>query len=144
MTLEEAVKWHEDKEAEYKALAKEHEDFAMMAVHYQQLAGWLKEVETLREDVETWSKNATSLQLSYNELLADYKKAKQLLKLAVEDLHYLESHTVDEEGRCLISDNRGKRILCSDCPFYNNGKVNEKCIWNYEAEALKLIGDEEE
>ena len=85
MTLEEAVKWHEDKEAEYKALAKEHEDFAMMAVHYQQLAGWLKEVETLREDVETWSKNATSLQLSYNELLADYKKAKQLLKLAVED-----------------------------------------------------------
>ena len=85
MTLKEAIKWHEDKEAEYKVLAKEHEDFAMMAVHYQQLTGWLKEVETLREDVEMWSKDATSLQLSYNELLVNYKKAKQLLKAAVED-----------------------------------------------------------
>lgn len=87
MTLEEAIKWHEDKEAEYKVLAKEHEDFEMMAVHYQQLAGWLKEVETLREDVEMWSKDATSLQLSYNELLVNYKKAKQLLKSAAEDIH---------------------------------------------------------
>lgn len=86
MTLKEAIKWHEDKEAGYKVLAKEHEDFAMMAVHYQQLAGWLKEVETLREDVEMWSKDATSLQLSYNELLVNYKKAKQLLKSAVEDM----------------------------------------------------------
>ena len=85
MTLKEAIKWHEGKEAEYKVLAKEHEDFAMMAVHYQQLTGWLKEVETLREDVEMWSKDATSLQLSYNELLVNYKKAKQLLKAAVED-----------------------------------------------------------
>ena len=48
MTLEEAIKWHEDKEAEYKVLAKEHEDFAMMADHYHQLAGWLRELKLLR------------------------------------------------------------------------------------------------
>lgn len=77
MTLEEAIKWHEDKEAEYKVLAKEHEDFAMMADHYQQLAGWLRELKLLREDVAMWSKSAVSLQLSYNELLANYKKIKE-------------------------------------------------------------------
>lgn len=90
MTLEEAIKWHEDKEAEYKELAKEHEDFAMMAVHYQRLAGWLKEVEKLREDVEMWSESATSIQLSYNELLVSYKKAKQFLKMAIDDFALID------------------------------------------------------
>ena len=70
------------------------------------------------------------------EWLTELKEAKRLLKAAVEDLRYLESHTVDEEGSCLISD-RGERIRCFDCPFNNGGKVNEKCVWNYEAEALK-------
>lgn len=75
------------------------------------------------------------------EAQAYIKQLKRLLKEAVEDLHYLESHTVDEGGHCIISD-RGERIDCQECPFNNNGKVDEKCIWNYEAEALELIGDE--
>ena len=75
------------------------------------------------------------------EIAEKYDETKRLLKLAVEDLRYLESHTVDEEGSCLISD-RGERIRCFDCPFNNGGKVNEKCVWNYEVEALKLLNDE--
>lgn len=85
-----------------------------------ELKGWLIELKEKREQI------------------AEYDK---LLKSAVEDLRYLESHTVDEEGSCLISD-RGERIRCFDCPFYNGGKVNEKCVWNYEAEALKLLGEQ--
>lgn len=57
------------------------------------------------------------------EWLRELKEAKRLLKLAVEDLRYLESHTVDEDGSCLISE-RGEKILCSDCPFNNGGTVN--------------------
>ncbi len=118
MTLKEAIKWHEDKEAEYKVLAKEHEDFAMMAVHYQQLTGWLKEVETLREDVEMWSKDATSLQLSYNDLLANYKKAKRLLKAAVEDFSEIKPYLSEPYSH-----------LCDK--------------WRYADEAEKLLKDEE-
>lgn len=80
--------------------------------------------------------------LQLAEWLTELKEAKRLLKLAVDDLRYLESHTVDEEESCLISD-KGERILCSDCPFNNGGKVSEKCVWNYEAEALKLLGGSE-
>lgn len=128
MTLKEAIKWHEDKEAEYKVLAKEHEDFAMMAVHYQQLTGWLKEVETLREDVEMWSKDATSLQLSYNNLLANYKKAKRLLKAAVESM--TESCSKD----CHSCANKHHRC-CEDDVCYK---------WEHEDEALALIGEDGE
>ncbi len=76
---------------------------------------------------------------SCEQLISEKAEYKRLLKAAVKDLRYLESHTVDEEGSCLISD-RGERILCSNCPFNNGGKVDEKCVWNYEAEALALIG----
>lgn len=131
MTLKEAIKWHEDKEAEYKVLAKEHEDFAMKAVHYQQLAGWLKEVETLREDVEMWSKYATSLQLSYNELLVNYKKAKQLLKAAVEDFV-----RIDEVK--LLPENTIRPML-----EYTNIIDIIRHKWRYADEAEKLLKDEE-
>ena len=60
-------------------------------------------------------------------------EAKRLLKLAVEDLRYLERHTVDEKGSCIISNN------CFECPFNNNDSFDEKCIWNHEAEAEKLL-----
>lgn len=131
MTLKEAIKWHEDKEAEYKVLAKEHEDFAMMAVHYQQLAGWLKEVETLREDVEMWSKDATSLQLSYNELLVNYKKAKQLLKAAVEDFV-----RIDEVK--LLPENTIHPML-----EYTNIIDIIRHKWRYADEVEKLLKDNE-
>lgn len=131
MTLREAIKWHEDKEAEYKVLAKEHEDFAMMAAHYQQLAGWLKEVETLREDVEMWSKDATSLQLSYNELLVNYKKAKQLLKSAVEDFAHIDEVKLLPENTV--------------CPMLEYTNIIDiiRHKWRYADEVEKLLKDEE-
>ena len=131
MTLKEAIKWYEDKEAEYKVLAKEHEDFAMMAVHYQQLTGWLKEVETLREDVEMWSRDATSLQLSYNELLVNYKKAKQLLKAAVEDFV-----RIDEVK--LLPENTIRPMS-----EYTNIIDIIKHKWRYADEVEKLLKDNE-
>lgn len=137
MTLKEAIKWHEDKEAEYKVLAKEHEDFAMMAVHYQQLAGWLKEVETLRKDVEMWSKDATSLQLSYNELLVNYKKAKQLLKSAVEDIHELlcDKKNLDGNGQsCNICSYIEWCPCCKECTIREDLRN-----WRYSDEVEKLL-----
>ena len=75
------------------------------------------------------------------ELRQELAEAKRLLKLAVEDLRYLECHTVDEEGYCLIG-NSGEKINCFECPFNNNGRVDEKCIWNHEAEAEKFLKED--
>ena len=95
-------------------------------------------IHFLEEENASIMKSLTDLQLAYNEQMIELREAKRLLKLAVEDLHYLECHTVDEEGSCLIS-NRGEKINCFECPFNNNGRVDEKCIWNHEAEAEKLL-----
>ena len=72
------------------------------------------------------------------EQIAEYKR---LLKAAVEDFRFLESHSEDEEGNCLINYN-GLKIDCKICPLNNAGICDPKivCRWNHEAEAIALIG----
>lgn len=77
------------------------------------------------------------------EWLRELKEAKRLLKAAVEDFRFLESHSEDEEGGCLINYN-GLKIDCKICPLNNAGICDPKigCRWNHEVEALALIGEE--
>ena len=166
MTLEEAIKHCKEEAEKYMEYGIETECYQCGQEH-EQLAEWLTELQELRLQIGApklgsieeyhyelarckaafWScnKRCMDAEEQYRRKADELRKAqeqiaeyKRLLKAAVEDLRYLESHTVDEEGSCLISD-RGERIQCFDCPFNNGGKVNEKCVWNYEAEALKLL-----
>lgn len=101
-----------------------------------------KELKDLREENKVLTRDCLRLIKANGKLrkkLGQIAEYKRLLKAAVEDLRYLESHTVDEEGGCMISE-KGVKINCQDCPLNNNNTVLEsKCKWNYEDEALKLI-----
>lgn len=72
---------------------------------------------------------------------AERQKAeyKRLLKAAVEDIVWLNEHTVDGEGQCLI-ETATDMETCLACPLnVNNPHV---CGWKHQAEALALIGEE--
>lgn len=72
---------------------------------------------------------------------ADRQKAeyKRLLKAAAEDIVWLNEHTVDSEGQCLI-ETATDMETCLACPLnVNNSHV---CGWKHQAEALALIGED--
>jgi hypothetical protein len=68
------------------------------------------------------------------EQIAEYKR---LLKAAVEDFKWLEQHTEDDYGSCMV---KTGNLSCGNCPFNTNGV---DCKWKHGAEALKLIGGSE-
>lgn len=84
------------------------------AAEQRQLAEWLTELKDLRE------KNKVCDRLIKEEQIAEYKR---LLKLAVEDIN----ECVD----CFKS--------CDECCC----DQDNHCHWKHEAEALKLIGEDE-
>lgn len=71
------------------------------------------------------------------DTIAELVEAKQLLKAAVDGFNWLEQHTEDDYGGCIVKTNN---ISCGNCPFNTNGA---DCKWKHEAEALKLIGGSE-
>ena len=75
------------------------------------------------------------------EWLAELKEAKRLLRAAVEDFRWLESHTEDEKGHCCISGDN-KELACIHCPLNQRNKDTIMCGWNYEDEVLALIGED--
>lgn len=64
----------------------------------------------------------------------ELRKAKQLLKAAVEDMRWVNENTQDADGTCIMRKCEG----CGDCPLNINGDL--WCKWKHEAEALALIG----
>lgn len=72
------------------------------------------------------------------EWLKELKEAKRLLKAAMEDIVWLNEHTVDGEGRCLI-ETATDMETCLACPLnVNNSHI---CGWKHQVDALKLIGE---
>ena len=71
------------------------------------------------------------------DTVAELCEAKRLLKAAVDGFKWLEQHTEDDNGGCIV---KTSNISCSNCPFNTNGA---DCKWKHEAEALKLIGGSE-
>lgn len=81
----------------------------------------------------------------YNECaqIAHYddelRRAKELLKAAVEDIQQLNILTVDGEGGCLI-EKQVEMETCLECPL-NTGNAHI-CGWRHRVEALALIGED--
>ena len=73
------------------------------------------------------------------EWLTELKEAKRLLKAAVEDIVWLNEHTVDSEGGCLI-ETATDTETCLACPLNVNN--SHLCGWKHQVEALALIGGE--
>ena len=75
-------------------------------------------------------------QESADRQIAEYKR---LLKSAFEDIVWLNEHTVDGEGRCLI-ETATDMETCLACPLnVNNSHI---CGWKHQVEALALIGED--
>ena len=73
------------------------------------------------------------------DTVAELCEAKRLLKAAVEDIVWLNEHTVDGEGQCLI-ETATDMETCLACPLnVNNPHV---CGWKHQVEALTLIGED--
>lgn len=70
------------------------------------------------------------------EWLTELKEAKRLLKAAVEDIVWLNEHTVDGEGGCLI-ETATDMETCLACPLNVNN--SHFCGWKHQVEALNLI-----
>lgn len=95
----------------------------------------------LEEQIKDWKEEYANLnKISYG-FYEELKEAKRLLKVAVEDIVWLNEHTVDGEGQCLI-ETATDMETCLACPLnVNNPHV---CGWKHQAEALALIGGEED
>ena len=95
--------------------------------------------EELRSEADRVLRENTVLrekQESADRQIAEYKR---LLKAAFEDIVWLNEHTVDGEGQCLI-ETATDMETCLACPLnVNNSHV---CGWKHQAEALALIGEE--
>lgn len=98
------------------------------AAEHRQLAEWLMELKDLREEYAYISKVSYGY---YKEL----KEAKRLLKMAVEDMQWVNENTQDADGTCIMRKCEG----CGDCPLDINGDL--WCKWKHEDEALNLIGE---
>lgn len=104
-------------------------------INYNRL---LADMETKSGDLEVaeyYLNTAKGLE-ELKELREQKTEYKRLLKAAVDGFKWLEQHTEDDNGGCIV---KTSNISCGNCPFNTNGA---DCKWKHEAEALKLIGDE--
>lgn len=126
MTIDEAIK-----RCEEKAEEQEYVSQIIVGLH--------------REESEREHKAACDACAAEHRQLAEWltelKEAKRLLKAAAEDIVWLNEHTVDGEGQCLI-ETATDMETCLACPLnVNNSHV---CGWKHQAEALALIGEDGE
>lgn len=61
------------------------------------------------------------------------KEAKRLLRLALNDIAWLNEHSVDEFGVCNIA-----RDDCKPCPLYC-GENARLCGWRHQVDVLKIL-----
>ena len=67
------------------------------------------------------------------DLENENRELKRLLKAAVEDFRITSKQFEDGAGHCLSNG------TCAECKL-NGGNLADECQWIHEAEALKLIG----
>ena len=119
---------------------KAREKCAECAADHRQLAEWLTELKDLREENKVLMQECDRLIKEKGELLSkvsggdvlricqleeQLEKAKRLLKAAVEDINfYVDCYEAHCDECCCSQDNH--------------------CHWKHEAEALKLIGEDED
>ena len=67
------------------------------------------------------------------DLENENRELKRVLKAAVEDFRITSKQFEDGTGHCLSNG------TCAECKL-NGGNLADECQWIHEAEALKLIG----
>ena len=122
MTIDEAIRHCEE-------VAEKMNDCECAADH-RQLAEWLTELKELREIFSKVDTGAIKPK-DYLDLLDEWAKARKLLKAAVEGYSFIGHITKDYACPSFTS--------CSACPM-DEGKQCK--IWEHEAEALALIGED--
>lgn len=81
----------------------------------------------------------TEVKAYVDKLIEENATLKEMLKAAVEDIVWLNEHTIDGEGQCLI-ETATDMETCLACPLnVNNSHI---CGWKHQVEALALIGEE--
>ena len=101
-----------------------------------ELAAYVKELEARISELEDKHFSECGQVAHYSD---ENAKMKELLRKAVEDFRWLESHTEDGKGHCCISGDN-KELACIRCPLNQRNKDTIMCGWNYEDQALALIG----
>jgi len=151
MTIDEAIAQAEriaegqEKSAELSPSNHAKERISKSAAEHRQIAAWLRELKELRLTVGMIKvedlKSALTLLREYkaenNEMREQKEEYKRLLKAAVEDMRWVNENTQDADGSCIMRNCEG----CGDCPLDINGDL--WCKWKHEADALKLIGGED-
>jgi len=96
---------------------------------------YFADMETKSGDLEVaeYYRNTAKCFEELKELIEQKAEYKRLLKAAVDGFRWLEQHTEDDNGGCIV---KTSNISCGNCPFNTNGT---DCKWKHEAEALKLI-----
>ena len=131
-------KWKKNRDADAEKFHKQ------LAAYHRQLAEWLTELKEYREKTEVTCKELSAVELAnvaialfnYEKQIAEYKR---LLKAAFEDIVWLNEHTVDGDGGCLIETATDIETYLA-CPL--NVKNSHLCGWKHQAEALALIGED--
>lgn len=126
MTLDEAIKHCEEVAENCEEQAKQcdsddryerhvmHEN-AKCAAEHRQLAEWLTELKQWRRVYgicPSYEMCIPECKEGYDVQIAEYKR---LLKVAMEDIVWLNEHTVDGEGQCLI-ETATDMETCLACP----------------------------
>lgn len=115
--------------ARIKELESQHFSECAQIAHY---SDELKATEEVARRTADYGK-ATPAQ--FLGLLDEYAKMKKLLKEAVEDFHWLAKW----QDSCELC---GARYDDGDCPVNDNVYCDEVYVWEHEAEALALIGED--
>lgn len=147
LSLDEAIQYAENLGTEEENKIDYDKDSPHMIIcrkntvkDYRQLAEWLTELKELRSIIDACNILAVDV-FAVEKLCKELKEAKRLLKAAVEDIVWLNEHTVDGEGQCLI-ETATDMETCLACPLnVNNSHV---CGWKHQVEALALIGEDGE
>lgn len=124
MTIDEAISHALEVAERYERMEDSHDDnlkeeCLQCAADHRQLAEWLTELKEL--EAKHWDE---CRQIAHYD--DELKEAKRLLKAAVEDLRKMQNFISDCTGRC------------ENCPIAGDEGMCQN--WQYEKEALKLIG----
>lgn len=143
LSLDEAIQYAENLGTEEENKIDYDKDSPHMIIcrkntvkDYRQLAEWLTELKELRSIIDACNILAVDV-FAVEKLCKELKEAKRLLKAAVEDIVWLNEHTVDGEGQCLI-ETATDMETCLACPLnVNNPHV---AAGNIKSKPLRLSG----
>ena len=136
LTLDEAIRHCLEVAERYDRVEDSHADDGLKqeciqcAADHRQLAEWLMEYKDLKAE-------QNDQYVFIHELMSELKKAKQLLRHAIEDIYHAR-----QGWSCSICDKPENDIDVEKRCEVDNVQPNCKYRWQYANEAEKLLNDE--